>query len=499
MKLRFPIILSALMMATGHLGSLFGCTAHYVSWESAVRHARVILEMEVITTMDVPAGSDYPSMLSREIGAGSQGWARMRVLRALKGDCSRKEFGVKGGPIASCIMGPQYLTFEKGEKLFLVLDTPLKPQMEDMIITSASRVMRIGEAEMLALMEKARLNWKLAVARHQKAAAGGMERAKTLLIESGGDLMNLQIAGENFEVLSCLRLLINDPDHLPPPIIEEAPVVAMTSGKGAFVNMMKGRGTTCVTSARSALSLPSQWTAVFEKRCKEQPAEVETLNTKLLEALLKTELQVPANQIEALLADPQVQAGLSFPTHDWIWVRGPSRESSNMPLSASVAALLMLAGPEPDYMVHGSFGQQRPRTKLLSEIVLPFLRKQPAAYFEQNRKATRLLLDFQDREIAAMLGGHYQVDRYNADQLFEYFAGLKMLEELRPILDVIESEVDEFLKAAPSASAAGRESVRVGHTERLLRLSKSLADEALMDSDTYRRLRKLSVRLALAN
>jgi hypothetical protein len=419
--------------------------------------------------------------------------AQVRVTTVVKGECDRTTLLVLGGPYATCAWGNYYVHFEKGERLFLVLDSLLEVGKEAIIITHYNRVQKVSPSTMAGYMASARSAWQAAVNRHRAADPQAMEQASARLAAAQGHAVEIA-ATDRYPVLACLRLLLNDPDHLPPPSEHEEIDWNYGLSHGQVLSKASHPAIVVTSPGVHPVSLPGLTQAIARRQA-EHPAEVGDFNARLLTTLLVDELSLSTKLCRRLLEDPAVQNTLSVPQFDPLWMSMPV--SPNSPLAESVAALLMLAAPEPDNIRHGAFGHRQRDEKLMPEVFLPYLEKHRLPDLAERREIQQLLLRLPCPEAAALLRGRVEVNAFTAESIFMFFAQAGTSDDLAPILDWQESEIDRFVQAAALLAPQTKERQRRCHADNLARMKSTLAACNLKETQAYRRVLALSIRLAL--
>lgn len=270
---------------------LHACPAGYESPESLVRHARLIVQLEVLSVEEAPlppGGSVRPG--TDDYGRTS-GQARVRILEVIKGECAVREFTLIGGPFHTCAPSVYYHAFEVGEKPVLILESPLPKDVRMVAITWRNRLIMENVDRIKGLMEKARMGWKLAVDRHRRAAPEEMVQAEFLRAQFIKNPAYKAPSKASFGVLSCLAVLSNDPDHLPVEETEEPDDQDRWSGysNSFFASFYASKGA-YVTAYGSQAVMPAGMRDVFPKRNDfnyTPPPEARQFNERILKTILE--------------------------------------------------------------------------------------------------------------------------------------------------------------------------------------------------------------------
>lgn len=435
--------------------SLLGCPAGYISSEAVVRCSPLILQVEVLSVGNAPPLTGTVGSSSKAARQGAL--ARVRVLKALKGHASQRQFTVIGGPYQTCQPGEHFVHFSKGSQIFLALDAPLKSNEHTVVITTQGRILEKKPDEILALMEKSRLHWQRAVDRYRRTAPAAMKAAEQVLAASHGDPSKMALEALVFAELSCLRLLLNDPDHLP-ALETESTDAGLPSG-----NIFSTVSTLAPLPSLPGYHYTAQPVTHFAPRalnnaCKARASshghEARAFHRSLLLALLRDELKLPATLAEAAAALPSLSRTFEEPTPDPFWIHFPRSDIGSQAFEESLRQLLMLADPEPDSFVWGTFGIGVRPPPLLPEVFVPYLQSSHAMALADKPHAFDVLLSLPHPAVVPVIRAGIRANPRRARAAFEFFAVLKAAEDLDFILGAVEVQTAEILATPVPANPA---------------------------------------------
>ncbi len=305
MRHAFRLLLVLVLFAA----KLFACPAGYESPESLVRHARLIVQVEVLSVKEAPLPPGANISPPNEDYGRSSGQARVRIIEVIKGECTVREFTLIGGPYHTCAPYLMYHAFNVGKKLVLVLETPLPKDVKMVAITWRNRLMDQSVVQVRELMEKARVGWKRAVDRHRRAVTDEMAQAEMIQAELIKNPEYKIPSKTSFGVLSCLAVLWNDPDHLPVETPEE-PANPDGYSNSFFGSFYASKGA-YITAYASRAALPAGLREVFPKRNGfgyTPPPEAIHFNERILKTVLEDELFVPPALTADILKNPKLKA-----------------------------------------------------------------------------------------------------------------------------------------------------------------------------------------------
>lgn len=437
---------------------LSACPAGYESPESLVRHARLIIQVEVLSVEEAPLPAEMEARHGTDNYGRSSGKARVRVTEVIKGECAAGEFTLITGPYHTCAPYLMYHALAVGDKPVLILDAPLPPQVETVVIAWRNRLIHESINQVQKLMEYARTSWSLAVARHRRAAPEDMARAEQLHAAFVKDPALKVPVGTPYGVQACLAVLSNDPDHLPPEEkrMEEpgtqGPFLAdYYKSQGAYVSGMASREVFSadmhsVESVSGSLRRP-------------QPAEAGLFNTKLLKTILEDELSVSSALAASVLENPKLRMMWQQPQGSIVWLTldRPAKEDRT-PEMLAFYYLMLMASPEPDVFVWGSFAMDTPDQGdgfLPPDLFVGFLGGGQPRHWWGKTRPFMILASLPHPQIAPMIRALAQKGIYDhvPEVLVRYFVRLKMELDVAAAVGILEKSVEKFLQSMTKAEA----------------------------------------------
>lgn len=435
--------------------SLSGCPTGYISSEAVVRCARLILQVEVLSVGNAPS---LTGKVGASWNAARQGaLAKVRVLKAWKGHTSQQQFTVIGGPYQTCRPGEHFVHFSQGSQIFLALDAPLEPDEHTVVITTQGRILEKKPDEILALMEKSRLYWQRAVDRYRSIAPGAMKEAEQVLAASHGDLSKINLEAFGFAKLSCLRLFLNDPDHLP-ALETESTDATLPSGNPfsrvstlAPLPSLPGYHHTAQPVTHFA---PRALNHACKARASSHGHEARAFHRRLLLALLRDELKLPATLAEAAAVLPTLARTFEEPTPDPLWIHVPRGNIGGQAFEESLRQLLLLADSEPDSFVWDTAGIGARPPQLLQEVFVPYLQSSHVTALAEKPYAFDVLLSLPHPAAVPVIRAGIRANPRRAPAAFEFFAVLKAAEDLDAVLGAVEAQTEEILATPAPAQPA---------------------------------------------
>lgn len=456
-------VLAAHVLALVFCIRLPACPAGYESPESLVRHSRLIVRLEVLSAQEAPLPPEVAANHRQDHDYGrTAGQARVKILEVLKGECAAHEFTLIGGPWHTCAPSLYYHSFQPGQNLVLILETPLPADVKTVAITWRNRLIEANNNQIKEFMERARAGWKLAVERHRRAVPEEMAKAEVLHAEIA-KRPDFQIpASTSYEVLSCLTILLNDPDHLPATVPEDVPEQDRWSGySNSFFAALYASQGAYVTAYGSHAFLPARMRDVVPKRAEfnyTPPPEAAQFNKKILKSILVGELFVPPALVDSTLKNPDLKTMLNHPNNDPFWLRLDRPRSDHKIGSADTRQsnalalhyLMLLANPEPDGLIWGAFGLNivEEAAFLPPELFVGFIEHNPQRIFE-DRGALMILALLPHPQIAPMIRVHAAKGAYDnwPDVLIRYFAHLGSEPDILNAVSIMERNADQFIKS----------------------------------------------------
>jgi hypothetical protein len=313
------------------------CMRPYVSQERLLKRARHILEVEVLSVGEASPPSEEWIQDGEDSYRDNRkdARARVRVVRELRGRLDLEEFTLIGGPYDSCAFFPCYVTFEAGERLFLLLDGPVPRGTETVQLSLWGRVFRGTEEDLRARLAWSVRWWRERLALLQEAAPTALAEARRLssLCRSGAALLPSDLEGASYETLLSLVELLRDPEH---------PVPAGSPEAG---------GPTYVTRLQGDHSLPEPLAAALQTMRQDHAREVAETNRDLLRRFLVERLMQPGSRADRFVeaVEEECFARARLPLRGLKLTKGADRET------VSVYHLLRLADDEPDGIVRARY------------------------------------------------------------------------------------------------------------------------------------------------
>ncbi len=467
--MRVPYLLAGiLVLVIAHPSDVFGCAAGYESPESLVKRARLILEVEPLSVRDVPAPekNNEVSLSHDEPLERKNAQATVKVVGVIKGKCDLRGFDLVGGPYYSCAPYPSYLHyFEKGKRVFLIFDCDLPVATKRVVITWRCRVFWGDNKEILSLMQNARDVWVKSLERYRAVAPDEFTEAKRLLKDSGGTLTAESLNKAPYAVLSCLRILLMNPDQVP----QTAPTASEdTTGQSPESSENKG---IYFTQQHKDYPLPDALLAAMKHRNKADPRETSTFNRELFSSFLRKDLLLSPAQIETVLGADGVTNSLAqtdfSPYHCDIRVNEKAKNARDV---RSVYFLIALADDEPDSLVWRTFG-------LPDDIDLNA--NMFAAYVEKNMNRDysawprlKLLLAVPHTKVAPLIQAALKSERnmYRLGVYFRFFVRLGDYDNAYTVLETFQALAFDDTIAKLSNER------KKEYQERLFHLLKSFQD-----------------------
>lgn len=434
---------------------LHACPAGYESPESLVRHARLIVQLEVLSVEEAPLPPDVSIRDGNDDYGRKFGQARVRILEVIKGECAVREFTLIGGPFHTCAPSLYYHAFEVGEKPVLILESPLPKDVKMVAITWRNRLLIESVHHIKDLMEKAREGWKLAVQRHRRAAPEEMAQAEVLRAEFIKNPAYKAPSKASFGVLSCLAILSNDPDDLPDEETEEPDDQDRWSGysNSFFASFYASKGA-YVTAYGSNSVIPAGMRAVFPTRNDfnyTPPPEARQFNERILKTILEDELFVPPALSATILGNPKLKVMWDQPQRDpfWLTLDRPPRSGEALDAMA-LYFLMLLAHPEPDGLVWGGHGMSADQDAVFlpPDLFIGFLGHNQKRFFEHSG-ANMILLLLPHPQVAPIVRAHVTKGAYDNRPvvLIRYFALLGLEPDVLNAVGIMEKSVDQFIQS----------------------------------------------------
>lgn len=444
------LVLLLLMLAMSL--RLVACPAGYESPESLVRHARLIIELEVLSVSEAPLPPDLSAQFGNDNSGRSMGKAQVKVLNVIKGECASREFTLIGGPYHTCAPCLFYHTFKAGDKRMLILESPLPKNVKTVAITWRNRLLDENADQIRVLMDKARLGWKKAVDRHRRAAPEEMSLAEKMQAEIAKNPAYQIPENTSYGTLVCLAALWNDPDHLPAASPEEPDDSDWSSS--SFLQSFYASRKVCTTDYASRAVLPSGLSKLLPKPAQfsyAPPPEAMSFNEKILKTILEDELFVPVSLTASIVKNPKLKGMWDRPQQDAFWLGLSRPDETTMPLEAmSLYYLMLMADPEPDSMVWSGFGRGEAKDAafLPADLFVGFLEHYRQSFTEHDG-ALRILLRLPDPRIAPAVRAYVAKGLYDNSPglLIRYFAQLGMEQDVLVAVSKIEKGVDSFINS----------------------------------------------------
>ena len=437
-----------LILAFVHVPDVFGCAAGYESPESLVKRARLILELEPISVTNAPPPEKKPNdpMWSDNHQPRKNGKATVKVVSVVKGKCGLKAFDLVGGPYYSCAPYPVYVPFERGRRVFLILDQDLPVSTKTGAVTWRCRVFGGEKKQLLALMQNARDAWRESLKRHREADPDAMAEAERLLKASRSVIPARAIAGSRYAVLACLSVLLMDPDRVPASI-------PTRGGKNTGPEMppMTEKKGVCYTLLWATFPLPESLMPAMERLAKEMPTSVTAFNRKLLEILATKTLLIPAVRAGILVRDNALTNSLqkcAFSPYDCD-IRVDEKDKSARDLR-SLQLLIGLADDEPDTLVWRTFGL-RSDADLNTEMFANYIEKNADRDYSMWPRL-RLLLAVPHKKIAPIVK-RYLDQEQNLSRFplyMEFFARIRQYRTAYSMLAKLEEMVRQDVRTGMS-------------------------------------------------
>jgi len=416
------------------IGPCFSCPAGYESQASLASSARLILGVKVQSVAD--AEKPDPFTEKAEAGKPENGTqALVEVTETVRGHCDLKQFTLVGGPYQTCAPGLNYIKFEPGESLYLLLDRPLAKDTTQVIITWRCRVFKGTREELNELLARTNRQREDMLAIHRRLFPEAMDKATTLLqVNPGAQGVN---AKTPYATLACLRLLLSDPARFRPSEFayqdepdEPDPDANPFSVGETLPRPPAGTYITCNSTT------PWQHRALDEalkERAKSHPQEALEFNRRLFVKCLTEQLLTDEETatgiateklLEPLFAEVQEDAD-AFDLN--LGQLDRDQEVLASPMARTVSFLLMIVDQADDRRVWRMFGfgfGEPP--KLDTSLLLPLLKQRPAT-FTENFAGLRLLLSVPDPQIAPSVKelSLQAKQAYLLDDYFNYFLKLK--------------------------------------------------------------------------
>lgn len=431
---------------------LSACPSGYESPESLVRHARLIVQVEVLSVEEAPLPAEVQARPGTDDHGRSAGKARVKVTEVIKGECAVREFTLITGPYHTCAPYLMYHALTVGEKRVLILDAPLPPQVKTVVIAWRNRLITDGIDEVKKLMQQAGLDWKLAVERHRRAAPEDMAEAEHLHTAFLKNARFQVPSATPYGVRACLAVLVNDPDHLPPAEKQPQEPGASSSFLADFYNSQGAYVSAQVSRDILPAGMQSGVSKAGSLR-RSQPAEAASFNAKLLKTILVDELAVPPGLAASVLANPKLQKMWQDPQDRVVWLTlaRPAQEDRT-PETLAFYYLMLLASPEPDNFVWGSFAMDMPEKGdgfLPPDLFVGFLGGgQQRPWWGQTREFM-ILASLPHPQIAPVIRALAQKGTYDnvPRVLVRYFVRLKSEPDILNAVGLLEMRVEQFVQS----------------------------------------------------
>lgn len=431
------VMLGCLFSVLLYMPGALGCTAHYESLESLAKKARLILEVEPVEVSDVtPDGSRR----SNRPEGGGNGQAVVKVIRVVKGSCNLKTFTLIGGPYESCAPFACYIPFEKGRRIFLILDRDLPDITQQVIITGSARVFPGDEKTLRTAIENAKTAWRRILQLYQKTSPEAYAEAQKIVQSTSLEIPAEQVKNASYPVLACLSVLLMNPEQVPSAEPGEIPV---RKNGWDVATRSADDGVTQYTSSRAPYPLPKSLVAANEARAKTAPAEVIAFNRSLLKQYMLDQLFLPEELVGTLLKDMATKKDYECsmnrtdfrPFSFYFTCRDNPTESDKRLFSLSL--LMALADDEPDSAVHkAGFGFRSEHPALIPELFVPYLVKHPELDYLSNWGKLSILLTVPNQQLKEFIVKAFEQEHNSArlDQYFFYFLKLGDTESADKVL-----------------------------------------------------------------
>jgi hypothetical protein len=484
---------------------LSACPAGYESPESLVRHARLIVQIEVLAVEEAPLPPTMQVRHPDEDFGRKTGQAHVKILQVIKGKCAAREFTLISGPYHTCAPSLYYHSLQMGDKLILILESPLPNEVKIVAVTWRNRLIKEGVDRIREFMKNAHEGWKLAVERHRRAAPDDMAQAELLHAEFIKNPTYKAPSKASYGVLSCLAVLSNDPDRLPTEEPVEPDNEDRWSGySNSFFGSFYASQKAYVTAYGSHTVMPIGMRDVFPKRIDfgyTPPPEARQFNERILKTILEDELFVPPALSADILKKPELKVMWDHPQADPFWLKlDRPRRGSETADAMALYYLMLLADPEPDGLVWGTFGISADKATafLPTDLFVGFIEHNQQRIFD-DWGALKILILLPHSKIARMVRAHVAKGVYDRgpDALIRYFVQIGSEPDILNAVGLMEKNVDKFVQ---SMAKPGRDKSGDNYTcERYRKETKdSLKD--LGSPGTFKlaeqRLKKLSERLA---
>ncbi|MBA4387028.1 MAG: hypothetical protein C0404_03545 [Verrucomicrobia bacterium] len=459
-------------MATGLLvsglciGAALACPQGYESPEALVKRARLILELDPVSVSDVqpPPKDKKIGMSFDEPRERKNAQASVKVVRVVKGKSNINSFTLIGGPYSTCAPYPSYVSFEKGRRIYLILDRDIPENTKTVVVTWRCRVLPADRKELAALLDNARNAWTKSLDLHRKSAPAAFKEAQELLAASNSASSAAKLKLRSYPVLACLRALLMNLADVPPAVpgpepdtSQAAPITDADDFSSERINV-KGF---YYTDQQNSFPLPETLQSALATRGKAEPQAVRDFNKTLFEAFLRDDLLLADSQIHLFLSADELTNSMNriafSPFKCDIQVDGKRSHRDLISLSYLIA----LADDEPDSLVWKTGG-------LPEDIDLNV--DMFAGYIEKNmtRDYTiwprlSLLLELPHPKIAPVIRNSLKQEEnfYRLNKYFRFFLRLADHERAQSVLEKfrITAFDGSIQKLPPEERKAGKESI----------------------------------------
>jgi hypothetical protein len=418
--MRLVVVGVVLALLLSYPQRAWACMAHYISVERFVKHARTIVEVEVLSVQPAPpSGSRHDSPTARE-----NAMATVRVLRAIRGGAGVQTLDIIGGPYASCDPSPVYLSFAKGEHSFLVLPSDLPATTKTVVIRHADEVLKKTADEMDALLAKSRKSWSRTLELHRKVDPEACAMAEEILRATGKAAARSRKTQESpFPVLSCLQRMAEDPERRPPAADEPETREEVKVGN---VPLFFGR----------------RWLAKPERSTR---AQVVAYNRRLFEIFLADRLALTRREISTVAARPCIARQWQESSFDPEQMNLECEERKDL---ATIGLLRDLDSLEPDGLESRLFGGVE--TSVGDPMLIRYVDRDPARVFEGRALGILLRIPEPGLVTAVEKSLTRANEAWELSDFFEFFLRIHDYGRARDVL----AKIEQVLLHAPAKKGA---------------------------------------------
>lgn len=457
---RFWMMWMALMFLCCAAFEAKACMQGYESPESLVKRARLIMELEVLSTTNAPppiTNAEPFSMVDDDPRNRTNAVAEVKVVRVIKGRCLTDRFTLIGGPFDTCSPYFSYVQFNSGKRVYLIVDHELPKDLKAVLVNWRCRVLSREGGDIAAVIEHAGQAWRRQVDWHKKTAPDSFDRAQALNQDAQVMKSERVLCQESYAVLACLRVLQTNPDDLPPwPLIPAKSSNSTNAQKYAAAlpfDFQAGQLIDGVyhTVQHESSFIPQVLSNALQFHLARHQEDVIAFNQGLFQRFLVDEIALTPEKASALISttpSTNVFAQVGF---------NPCKcelnhaEKANGMLNGLEFAL-GLADDEPDTLVWRTFGMSMSRgVNIDPTFIANVVEKHPERDYSAWSRMI-VLLSAPDVRTSSVVQKYLNQEQniYRLENYLNFFLKLGQYPQARKVLDQFERIAVDDLRNASS-------------------------------------------------